>query len=278
MITAPNVRAFDFADERPPAPPKAGPRSPDILRDQAGGAPVPSDCGKLVYEFPVQFNKDAVGGITKVIRFKILRCEMCVFVVIVDEQGRETGRTALTRDKDGGATIYPPGKSIHVQAYSAPSSGQAVGKINGDPCDFFGKFVVFVLDGCDTFKFVQFVKESWTETGQPPVQEDWRVDGSDPYKTLPKGKPDDGATSTTDWPGRFEPPTLNLKFGTHCDLIQNFETYVCCDGKQIGYWSWGNHVSYTVKNGQRTDLQIRFQHARLASRPGHRRQRQQGAC
>lgn len=238
---------------------------PKVFFQEAATAPKPDDpCGKLVYESPIQVNDEtAPDGTHKRIRFRIRRYELCVFVVILAPGGgdRVIDTIKLARDP-GGVTLHGPGsKTVHVQGYSTTSKGKLVGRLDGGDAAFYGKLVVFVVDGCANLKLVQFVKQT-EAIGSQTTRTDWQVDGgttaAQPFRgTLPKGATaDDGAGSMTDWPGRFEPPTLGLPFNTKVELDQAFETYVCCDGALIGYWSWTNKVSYTAKNGRRDGLQV----------------------
>jgi hypothetical protein len=163
----------------------------------------------------------------------------------------------------GQAADHPDVKvSGYVHTVSKPKTGPPPEPPPNDPefGDYYGNMVLFCVDGCPDATFYQFVKETLTYSnkGETGSATDWGYDTSDgkpgKYQVLPD-EPAAGASSepaTFDAPGQWgEPastrPPLNVPphAGDTLTRTDEFETFVCCSKKLIGYWSWQQTLTYT---------------------------------
>jgi hypothetical protein len=233
-------------------------RMPDVLFDETPRLrKKPADpCGKLVHDSGWKEGDVSYNGYTAHVQFRVLRYEFCVKVIYKDDTGHEH---TYTLDLIGSGLIgHDPNR--HVHAYGRKQDGTdppLKGKFEGSKgtarLPFYGRMMLFIVEGCDDVKFIQFVKvtQKYSDDASATVG-DWQPDpkGQDHYPSLPEtvkgGTPEPGMY---DAPGGWGPQFANKPDGTTLTVTDTFETYVCCGEELIGYWTWSLTATYTFKNG-----------------------------
>ena len=127
--------------------------------------------------------------------------------------------------------------------------------------DFYGNMILFCVDGCPGATFYQFYNEtlSYSNKGETGSTSGWKYDTIDgkkgKYEALPDPHPASGADpepAMFDAPGQWGEPlgtrpplTVPPHAGDTLTRTDEFETFVCCGHKLIGYWSWKQTATYT---------------------------------
>lgn len=195
---------------------------------------------------------------------------------------RREKNARIRRKKSGKKEAqFPPDDHIYVLAPIGSAQGQAaensdvkvsgyVLRVDKDHSpqpgekgigDFSGNMILFCVDGCPDATFYQFYKlkatYDWTQ-GFSHGDEDWDT-GDWRYDTIRGGKgpyiplPDNPASGASPQPGMFDAPgqwgtpgeTMAHHRGDKMTWTYEFETFVCCNKKLIGFWSWSQTLVFT---------------------------------
>jgi hypothetical protein len=122
--------------------------------------------------------------------------------------------------------------------------------------DFYGNMVLFCVDGCPDATFYQFYNQSfeYSNKGETDWKSGWRYDTGNgkagKYNPLPDSSaPGVGAEPAMfDAPGQWgntPPHNVAPHAGDTVTRTDQFETFVCCGKKLIGYWTWQQTLTYT---------------------------------
>jgi hypothetical protein len=196
---------------------------------------------------------------------------------------RRPKKTRIIRRRNGRKEItFPPARTVYPLDPVPSASGQAANnpgvKVSGyvhtveepkptepqpppPPADeqlgkFFGNMVLFCVDGCPDATFYQFYNQtiSYSNKGETELKSGWRYDTlsgkPEQYGNLPDpNRPTkvDPQPAMLDAPGQWDQPGHNVAphAGDTVTRKDEFETFVCCDHELIGYWSWGQTLTYT---------------------------------
>jgi hypothetical protein len=164
----------------------------------------------------------------------------------------------------GGQATTPSNPNVKVSGYvhtvgkddpNPPAAGDP-----DDPAYFHGNMIMFCVDGCKDATFYQFARQTFTfsNRAQPGSNTSWNYDTSDqqkgPYGNVPD-KPAAGAApepAMFDAPGQWGPPDHTVPplavpphAGDAETRTDEFETFVCCDKKLIGFWTWTQTLIFT---------------------------------
>lgn len=195
---------------------------------------------------------------------------------------RHAKKTRIKRRRNGKKeVIFPPSPTVYPLEHVPSGDGQIEGKPNvhvsayvhtvekpkpGDPSpevppndpgfgNFYGSMVLFCVDGCPDAAFYQFYNQSFTYSnrGETNWKSGWHYDtiSGKPgkYEPLPDSPVAgvDSEPAMFDAPGQWGEPPYNIPphAGDTLTRTDQFETFVCCDQKLIGYWVWEQTLTYT---------------------------------
>lgn len=234
---------------------------------QVGGGPgsqvlhqdsttVENPCGKLLEKSDTVELKTPSGATVKVV---VERYERCVRVTYLGTGVDGAPDTVIELPAGKGGTVEVGAHKVNATSYSTIQRAQFIGSDKDGAIDWDGHWCSFAVD-CAKAKFVQFKRRTakWNTDTNATVGA-WELDvpagkPQDPAApfggTLPKPKAGgDGQTSQFDAPGGAGGlPDKNVPDGTTFAITDDLETFVCCDGALIGYWSWSVTRTYKYKN------------------------------
>jgi hypothetical protein len=226
-----------------------GTTMPNLLY-QDEGKDIAERCGRLLEKSDTLETK--IG--TLVVKYFIERYEKCVRITYLGTGtggGRDTV-VELPALPDTDVTVGD--KKIKVRAYAKKDRNIAIAKDPNGPVEWTGQWCVFAVE-CTTVKFVQFKRRITKWSNEAATTGDWKVDAKeqDPSKpspgTVPKPKQGgDGQGSHYDAPGGGGAPDKDVPDNTTYTVTDEYETFVCCDKKLIGYWSWTESRTYKYMN------------------------------
>lgn len=212
--------------------------------------PVGTREGKPVYqEVPIRITRTASG--TTEITYRINRT-----TYPLDTLGTPT-TVARGGDPTKNVTVTARGRTV-----GPPREGELQPPTLRDGNAFGGRMILFCVDGCETVKFVQFVRSETTYSNPSavgPGEATWGYDTGNKrpgeYGQVPvKDRKAPAQPAMYDAPGQWGQPdpkdrngTSVAKVGDTVTINNTFETFVCCDKVWIGYWTWSERLTFTYR-------------------------------